>query len=113
MNDLRNISCTKLASKIYESYVLRWASEQVKVKKNQFGGVKGCSVDHLLINIWKTIGEGLEDHRAGTLLTSIDYAKAFNRLSFEECLRSFAAMGVSSQVLRLLASFLSNRTMTV
>ena len=82
MNDLRNISCTKLASKIYESYVLGWASEQVKVKKNQFGGVKGCSVDHLLINIWKTIGEDLEDQRAGTLLTSIDYAKAFNRLSY-------------------------------
>ena len=41
MNDLRNISCTKLASKIYESYVLGWASEQVKVKPNQFGGGAG------------------------------------------------------------------------
>ena len=93
--------------------MLGWASEQVKVKKNQFGGVKGCSVDHLLINIWKTIGEDLEDQRAGTLLTSIDYAKAFNRLSYQECLRSFAAKGASSQVLGLLASFLSNRTMSV
>ena len=101
IDDLRNISCTKLASKIYKSYMLGWASEQVTVKKNQFGGIKGCSVNHLLINIWKRIGDDLEDCRAGTLLTSIDYAKAFNRLSFQECLKAFASKGASSQVLRL------------
>ena len=41
INDLRNISCTMLASKIYESYVLNWVQEEVKVKKNQFGGSQG------------------------------------------------------------------------
>ena len=77
LNDLRNISCTKLASKIYESYVLGWAADYVKIKRNQFGGVKGCSVTHFLIHTWQRIAEDLEDCRAGTLLTSIDYAKAF------------------------------------
>ena len=51
MDDMRNISCTKLISKVYESYVLEWLSGQVKVKPNQFGGVWGRSVDHLLVHI--------------------------------------------------------------
>ena len=37
-DDLRNISCTMLPSKIYESYILNWLQEEVKVKGNQYGG---------------------------------------------------------------------------
>ena len=47
INDLRNISCTMLPSKIYESYILNWIQEEVSTKKNQFGRVKGCSIAHL------------------------------------------------------------------
>ena len=35
VNDLRNISCTMLASKMYESYILEWLQKQVKLKNNQ------------------------------------------------------------------------------
>ena len=54
-----------------------------------------------------------QDHEEPTVLTSIDYAKAFNRLSFQHCLKAFAAKGASTPILRLLATFLMNRTMTV
>ena len=33
--DLHNISCTMLASKVYESYVLNWVSKEVKLEGNQ------------------------------------------------------------------------------
>ena len=102
-----------LASKMYESYVLEWLQKQVKVKNNQYGGVKGRSADHMLIGIWDRICGDLEDCRAGSVLTSIDYAKAFNRLSYQECLRAFARKGASSNLLAILASFLTNRTMVV
>ena len=49
INDLRNILCTALPSKVYESYVLNWVQEEVRTKSNQFGGVKGCSTAHFLI----------------------------------------------------------------
>ena len=111
-NDLRNISCTMLVSKVYESFVLNWAMEEVKVKTNQYGGVKGCSAEHMVIDVWNEVLMGLEDCRAVTLLTSIDYSKAFNRLSFQYCLRSFAEHGVSNGVIKLLA-FLTNRQMRV
>ena len=113
MNDLRNISCTMLPSKIYESYILNWIQTEVKLKDNQYGGAKGCGTSHLLIGVWDEIMRGLEDDRAAIMLTSIDYAKAFNRLSFQRCLEAFAQKGASTPMIELLATFLSNRTMTV
>lgn len=49
--DLRNISCTLLVSKMMESYVLEWVSEEVSVKYNQYGGIKGCGASHMIIKL--------------------------------------------------------------
>jgi hypothetical protein len=73
-----------MVSKIFESYVLEWLQQEVKTKPNQYGGVRGCSVNHLLIGAWNEIGDNLEDSRAATVVTAVDYAKAFNRLSYQE-----------------------------
>ena len=81
-SDLRNISCTLLASKMYESFVLEWLTGQVSLKGNQYGGVRGCGTAHMLVQAFQDICEGLEDYRAGVLLTAIDYSKAFNRMSY-------------------------------
>ena len=112
-SDLRNISCTKLFSKIYESYVLMWAQEEIELKPNQYGGTKGCSTAHMLVSIWDEICDNCEDYRAGTVLTAIDYSKAFNRVSYQHCLKAFQNKGSSSEIIRLLATFLTNRTMVV
>ena len=112
-DQLRNISCTLLVSKIYESFLLRWTQEEVTTRVNQFGGVKGSSTEHYLLDAWEEILSGLEDHRAGIVLTSLDFSKGFNRVSHQYCLRAFADHGASSQIIRLLATFLSGRTMTV
>ena len=53
LSDLRNISCTLLASKMYESYVLDWLKGEVALRSNQYGGVKGLSTDHLLVDMWQ------------------------------------------------------------
>ena len=65
------------------------------------------------IDLWQRVLEDLEDCRAATLVTSTDFAKAFNRLFFQQCLDSFASHGASSEVVRLLATFLTNRKMSV
>lgn len=51
--------------------------------------------------------------RAGSFLTSIDYAKAFNRLDFNHCLKSLQANGACKEILAIISSFLTNRRMTV
>ena len=111
--DLRNISCTNFASKVFESYVLECALEEITLSNNQYGGVKKCSTAHMLIEIWQNICENAEDFRSATVLTAIDYAKAFNRLSYQECLKSLKKLGSSSTIIRLISTFLTNRTMTV
>ena len=112
-SDLRNISCTMFISKIFEQYLQRCIEEEISLKSNQYGGVKGCSTTHMIIDIMQEICENAEDYRSATVLCAIDYAKAFNRLSYQHCLESFRRKGSSTPVLRLLASFLTNRTMSV
>ena len=112
-NDLRNISCTMLISKVYESFVLNWLGAQTGLRQNQYGGVKGSGSEHLLVRMWQDVLLALEDARAAVLLTSIDFAKAFNRLDFNHCLRTLRDKGASNGALRVVASFLSDRTMMV
>ena len=113
LNDLRNISCTALFSKVYESFVLGWLGEQVGMRENQLGGMKAAGTEHYLVELYQLILEALEDPRAASVLTSIDYAKAFNRLDFLHCLKSLASKGASSERISIVASFLTSRTMTV
>lgn len=113
LDDLRIISSTMLPSKIFKSYMLNWLATEVHCEDSQYGGIKGCSVAHHLMDLWDETGWNLEDDRAACHLTRIDYAKAFNRMSFQHCLRAFARKGASTQTIALLATFLSNRTMSV
>ena len=100
-------------SKLFESFVLAWSREEVKPKPNQYGGEPGASAAHLLVEVLDDITSTLEDNRMAAVLSAIDFSKAFNRLDHEHCLRTFAKRGSSTQILNLLASFLSERTMTV
>lgn len=86
LNDLRNISCTALFSKVYESFVLGWLGEQVGMRANQMMGMKGAGTEHYLVELYQLIRKALEDLRATSIITSIDYSKAFNLLDFLRCL---------------------------
>ena len=50
-DDLRNISCTQLFSKVYESFVLEWLGRQITLRTNQYGGVKGSGTEHYLVQL--------------------------------------------------------------
>ena len=112
-SDLRNISCTPLLSKIFEGYMLKRIKEETSLKANQYGGVKGCSTTHMVVGLLQEICENAEDYRSATILTAIDYSKAFNRVSFQHCLEALQRKGASTPVLKIIASFLTNRTMSV
>ena len=113
LNDLRNISCTALFSKVYESFVLGWLGEQVGMRSNQMGGMKGAGTEHYLVELYQLILETLEDSRAASVITSIDYSKAFNRLDFLHCLEALASKGASTEIIAIIGSFLTSRTMSV
>ena len=87
--------------------------EETKEDASQFGGVKKCGVDHFLVDTYDMIHRGLEDHRATINLISIDYAKAFNRMSHQAYLSAYKKKGASTNTLRVIASFLGGRSMRV
>ena len=82
-------------------------------KLNQFGGEPNASSTQMLVEVIDDITSGLEDNRMGAVLSAIDFSKAFNRLNHLKCLESFAKRGSSTEMLKLLASFLMGRVMTV
>ena len=46
-------------------------------------------------------------------MSAIDFLKTFNRLDHGHCLQTFVNHGASSDIVKLLAAFLTKRTMTV
>ena len=68
---------------------------------------------HVLVQLFQEILENAENYRAATVVTSTDYSKVFNQMSFQHCLRALARNGALSQFLRLVAAFLTDHTMTV
>ena len=111
--ECRNISCTNYLSKLFEGFVLGWARQEITPKLNQYGGEPKASAAHLLVETMDYVTSTLEDNRAGVVLSTIDFSKAFNRLDHEHCLKTILKRGASTQVVNLLAAFLSHRTMTV
>ena len=83
------------------------------MRSNQMGGMKGAGTEHYLVELYQLILDTLEDSRAASIITSIDYSKAFNRLDFAHCLRALADKGASSELVAIVASFLTSRTMAV
>ena len=113
LNQLRNLSCTPLFSKVLESFVLERLKTEVSLSSTQFGGIKGSGVDHFLIETWDEILRGLEDSRAGVTLASIDFEKAFNRMCHYQCLSAAEEMGAGRTTLAMLRAFLTGRQMSV
>ena len=77
LSELRNLSCTPLFSKVLESFLLSRLKDEIKLSVNQYGGIKGCSTDHFLIDTWNTILNSLDDGVSAANLISVDFKKAF------------------------------------
>ena len=79
--------------KILESFILKRLKEETSFSDTQYGGLKGCGVDHFLVKTWDEVLSSLEDDRACVNLISVDFEKAFNRIDHLECLKALRTMG--------------------
>ena len=110
--ECRNISCTSFLSKVLESVLLEDLRSEIPVDPLQYGGIKGSSVDHLLVDLYDEVLSSLEGGNPAVVL-GVDFEKAFNRLNHKECLKKLRELGASEQSLALVRSFLANRSMCV
>ena len=114
LSELRNLSCTPLFSKLLESYILDDLKEETSLSTDQYGGIKGSGPDHFLTMTWQEIMDNLDaEDGAAVSLISIDFAKAFNRMSHQACLSALAKHGAAPGTIALVSAFLFRRTMSV
>ena len=94
-----------------EFFVLEQMKKEIGPRTNQYGGVSGCGTTHYLLQAWHEILEAMEDDGAAVSLISIDFAKAFNTMGHQSCIKAVLDHGASVHMARLVSSFLYNRQM--
>ena len=94
-SDLRIISLTPFLSKCFESIVMDWLLHFVgeKLDWGQFGGIKGSSSSHYLIDMITYIlyNQDLKEPRA-VVAAMVDFEKAFNRQSHHKLVTKLSDM---------------------
>ena len=100
-DQLRNISCTNMLSKVLESVILDQLREEITIKRDQFGGMPGSGTVHFLIECWDKILRSLDSPEAAAALISIDFSKAFNRMDHRLCVEALAECGASTESLAM------------
>ena len=110
LSECRIISCTPFLSKVLETVLLNDLRSEIAADPIQYGGVKKCSVNHLLVDLMDKILKPLEAGDTAVVL-GVDYEKAFNRLDHHHCLRQLRGLGASATSLALVRSFLTGRKM--
>ena len=115
-DDLRPISLTPFFSKVTEHFVVMWLMEFIKDKIDyrQYGGLKGNSITHYLIEFLNFILSCQDSNdQTAVLAVLVDFSKAFNRQNHNLLITKLSDMGVPAWLLRIVISFLSDRTMRV
>ena len=115
-DDLRPISLTTFFSKVLEQFIVMWLLDVIgeKLDFRQYGGTKGNSVAHYLIELINFIlfNQDSREPRA-VLACLVDFSKAFNRQDHSILVTKLSNMGVPGWLLRLVVAFLKERTMVV
>ena len=113
LGETRNLSCTPLFSKMLEAFILEELRKHVKMKPTQFGGIKGLSVNHFLMETWDEVLHATDAPGRAVNLMSIDFQKVFNRMDHGTCLERLRAKGAPEHLVQLVGAFLHKRTMSV
>ena len=114
-DDLRPISLTFSFSKILEQFVVSWLLKYIgkKMDFRQYGGTKGNSVNHYMIEFLNFILHETESGSTAVLACLVDFSKAFNRQDHNILIEKLCKLGVPGWLLKLVISFLEDRSMRV
>ena len=115
-DDIRPISLTNFFSKVAEHFVVTWLLEYIgkKIDIRQFGGSKGNSITHYIIELINFILSHQEDTAPTAILAClVDFSKAFNRQDHETLITKLSDMDVPGWLLKIVIAFLTNRKMVV
>ena len=106
---------TAFFSKITEQFIVGWLIEILVDKMDfmQYGGTKGNSISHYLIEFLNFILHQQENESTAVLACLVDFSKAFNRQDHSILVTKLSDMGVPGWLLRLVVAFPQNRKIKV
>ena len=113
LSECRNISSTSIFSKILEGQVLNQLRGELEPDPTQYGGLPKCGVEHMLLDLWEEVLEGMEGGKSAAVVLGVDYQKAFNCMEHGVCLEQLQCLGASEGSLSLVRAFLEGRTMKI
>ena len=98
-----------------EQFIVSWLLEFIgdKMDFRQYGGTKGNSICHYLIELINFILHQQESDSTAVLACLVDFSKAFNRQDHSILITKLSDMGVPGWLLRLVVAFLKDRSMKV
>ena len=99
-----------------EHFVVEWLLSFIKDKIDfrQYGGTKGNSITHYLIEFINFIIMNQDSHdQTAILACMVDFQKAFNRINHNIVIAKLSDMGVPGWLLKIVVAFLTKRKMQV
>ena len=108
--DLRPIALTAFPSKVMEQFVVTWLLEIFghKMDFRQYGGTKGNSICHYLIEFINFILHQQEIESTAVLASLVDFSKAFNRQDHAILITKLCDLGTPGWLLKIIISFLKD-----
>ena len=115
LDDLRNISLTPDLSRDYDQFLVEWLLPFIKPRLDpgQFGGLKGGSIVQYLVVLFHFILSNTDKKSNSIIAALVDFSKGFNRLNHNKILIRLSDWGVPGWLLRILASYLTDRSMLI
>jgi hypothetical protein len=115
-SQLRIISITYQLSTLMERFIIDWLLVYIedKLDRDQFGGQKGHSIAHYLIEISNFILYNQDLSKPlSTMFAGIDISKGFNKIDHSQLVSILDEMNVPGWLLRIVVSYLSGRSLTL
>ena len=115
-DDLMPIFLTPFFSKVCEHFVVEHLMKYISSKLDfrQYGGTRGNSITHYLIEFVNFILTTQDrPGKLAVLACYVDFQKAFNRQNHYILIKKLHNLGVPGWLLKIVISFLMNRTMIV
>ena len=113
LSDLRPISKTPIGGKMIEKALMSELEKDIegKLDNTQYGNCKGSSTTHYLVKLMDQAYSSTDRRHAATAIT-IDYSKAFDYVDHNVLMQKLLQLGVRKKVIKLIASFLTDRSHT-
>ena len=99
-----------------ERFIIDWLLVYIedKLDRDQFGGQKGHSIAHYLIEISNFILYNQDLSKPlSTMFAGIDISKGFNKIDHSQLVSILDEMNVPGWLLRIVVSYLSGRSLTL